>query len=173
MRTPGANETPQAPSPPSTSDPTIAPTNPMSHTPPVNRPSSFQSTFSYALHVYKKRTKGDLILHPLATRLQSCDSPDAILTILQEQARAIDQSWNAHEKLAMWLDPIVNVLYALSSSLGEGIGLVIIWSCSLGMYAFIFHFPGIITREGHLCWHWYNPHCVYLHRFPCAGHSYP
>ncbi|KAF8496154.1 hypothetical protein F5888DRAFT_1635101 [Russula emetica] len=87
-------------------------------------PSSFQWTFSQALHTYKKRTRGDLILHPLAARLQSCDTPDAILAVLQEQARAIDQSWNADEKLAIWLDPIVNVLYALSSSLGEGVGLV-------------------------------------------------
>jgi len=86
--------------------------------------SSFQSTFSHALRAYKKRTRGDLILHPLAARLQSCVSPDAILAVLQEQARAIDQSWNADKKLAMWLDPIVNVLYALSSSLGEGVGLV-------------------------------------------------
>lgn len=96
----------------------------MSQAPPVIPPSSFQSTFSQALLAYKKRTRGDLILHPLAARLQSCVSPDGILAVLQEEARAIDQSWNADEKLAMWLDPIVNVLYALSSSLGEGVGLV-------------------------------------------------
>ena len=139
MRTSGANETPQAPSPPlSTSDPTIAPVNIMSQTPPVISPSSFQSTFSHALRVYKKRTREDLILHPLATRLQSCDSPDAILSMLQDQARAIDQSWNAHEKLALWLEPVVNVLYALSSSLGEGVGLVIIRACSSSMCALPF-----------------------------------
>lgn len=107
----------------------------MSQPPPVIPPSSFQSTFSHALRAYKKRTRGDLILHPLAARLQSCDTPDAILVILQEQARAIDQSWNADEKLAMWLDPIVHVLYALSSSLGEGVGLVIIGIYSLSLYA--------------------------------------
>jgi hypothetical protein len=115
----------------------------MSQAPPVIPPSSFQSTFSHALRAYKKRTRGDLILHPLAARLQSCDSPDAILAVLQEQAQAIDQSWNADEKLAMWLEPIVNVLYALSSSLGEGVGLVIIGTCSLSMYALpsIFQVP--------------------------------
>src|SRR6267154_4706877 len=107
----------------------------MSQAPPVPPPSSFQSTFSQALHTYKKRTRGDLVLHPLAARLQSCVTPDAILAVLEEQAQAIDQSWNADEKLALWLDPIVNVLYALSSSLGEGVGLVIIGTCSLSMYA--------------------------------------
>jgi hypothetical protein len=104
----------------------------MSQAPPVIPPSGFQSTFSHALRAYKKRTRRDLILHPLAARLQSCDTPDAILAILQEQARAIDQSWNADEKLAMWLDPIVHVLYVLSS---EGVGLVIIGIYSLSLCA--------------------------------------
>jgi ankyrin repeat protein len=63
-------------------------------------------------------------LHPLATRLRSCDSSDAILSVLQEQAQAIDPSWNGDEKLAMWLGQSVDVLYALSSSLEEGVGLV-------------------------------------------------
>ena len=107
----------------------------MSQAPPVIPPSSFQSTFGLALHAYKKRTRGDLVLHPLAARLQSCDSPDDILAVLQEHARAIDQSWNTDEKLALWLDPIVNVLYALSSSLGESVGLVIIRACSISMRA--------------------------------------
>lgn len=125
--------------PSSTSDPNyypayLPPVYLMSQAPPVIPPSSFQSTFSHALRAYKKRTRGDLILHPLAARLQSCDTPDTILAILQDKARAIDQSWNADEKLAMWLDPIVHVLYALSSSLGEGVGLVIIGIYSLSLY---------------------------------------
>lgn len=137
----------------------------MSHTPPgppVISPSSFQSTFTHALRAYRRRTRGDLILHPLAARLQSCDSPDAILAVLQEKAQAIDQSWSDDEKLAIWLDPIVNILYALSSSLGEGVGLVIICARSLSIYALPFHLSGIITGESNLRWHWRNPFCVYL-----------
>jgi hypothetical protein len=139
MRSSSADDIPPSlsPSPSSTSDPTIAPVNLMSRPLPVISPSDFQSTFSLAVNAYKKRTRGDLILHPLATRLQSCDSPDAILAVLQEQARAVDQSWNTDEKLAMWLDPIVNVLYVLSSSLGEAVGLVIIRAHLTCMYALI------------------------------------
>jgi len=107
----------------------------MSQTTPVIPPSSFQSTFSHALRAYKNRTREDLLLHPLAARLQSCHSPDAILAVLQEQAQAIDQFWNGKEKLITWLDPIVRVVFALSSSLGEGIGLVIVEACLLWMYA--------------------------------------
>ena len=105
----------------------------MSQAPP---PSSFQSTFSQALHEYKRRTRGDLVLHPLAARLQSCVSLLMLFLPMLEESKpgAIDQSWNADEKLAVWLDPIVNVLYALSSSLGEGVGLVFIGACSLSMY---------------------------------------
>ena len=98
---------------------------------PTNQtvPSKFQSTFRNALREYKRRTGEDILLHPLAPRLRSCNSPDAILFVLQEQARAVDQSRNGDEKLSMWLGPTVEALYALSSSL-EGVGLVIIGACS-------------------------------------------
>jgi hypothetical protein len=109
------------------------PANIMSQTPPVAPSLKFQLTFSDALRAYKKRTGKELLLHPLAARLQSCNSPDAILSVLSEQAQAIDQSWNGHERLAMWLGPTVDVIYALSSSLGEGVGLVIIAACSFRM----------------------------------------
>lgn len=95
---------------------------------PANQtpPSKFQSTFRNALREYKRRTREDLLLHPLAARLRSCESPEAILSVLQEQAQTVDQSWNGDEKLSVWLGPTVEALYALSSSLGEGFGLVII-----------------------------------------------
>ena len=105
----------------------------MSQTSPVIPPSKFQSTFINALQAYNRRTREDLLFHPLATRLRSCNSSDAILSVLQEQAQAIDPSWNGDEKLAMWLGQSVDVLYALSSSLEEGVGLVIIEVYSLQM----------------------------------------
>ncbi|KAH8980416.1 hypothetical protein EDB92DRAFT_1820571 [Lactarius akahatsu] len=57
-------------------------------------------------------------------RLQACDSPAAILTILQEQVDQFKQSRSADERLHKWLDPTINVLYAFSQTLGEGVGLV-------------------------------------------------
>ncbi|KAH9022031.1 hypothetical protein EDB84DRAFT_1678531 [Lactarius hengduanensis] len=57
------------------------------------------------------------------TRL-SCDTPAAILIILQEQVDRFEQSRSADERLHKWLDPTINVLYAFSQTLGEGIGLV-------------------------------------------------
>ncbi|KAI9467302.1 hypothetical protein BJY52DRAFT_1220027 [Lactarius psammicola] len=56
--------------------------------------------------------------------LQTCDSPTAILSVLQEKAREFDQVRSGDERLTKWLNPTVNVLYAFSAALGEGAGLV-------------------------------------------------
>ena len=48
--------------------------------------SSFQLIINNAfLDAYKKRTKNDLLAHPLAANLQSCDTPSATLAVLQQQ----------------------------------------------------------------------------------------
>jgi hypothetical protein len=85
--------------------------------------SNFQLIFNNALKAYEKRTKKDLLAHPLAAQLQACNSPGDILSILQQQAQGLDQSQSS-DRWTKWLDPTVNVLYALSGTLGEGVGLV-------------------------------------------------
>ncbi|KAH8985141.1 hypothetical protein EDB92DRAFT_1950166 [Lactarius akahatsu] len=85
--------------------------------------TDFGTIFGAALEAYKKQTKKDIAFHPLAVQLQSCDSPNAILSVLQAQVQAFDQSQITDEKLTKWLDPTVNVLYAFSATLGEGVGL--------------------------------------------------
>jgi hypothetical protein len=85
--------------------------------------SNFQLIFNNALKAYEKRTKKDLLAHPLAAQLQACNSPGDILSILQQQAQGLDQSQSS-DQWTKWLDPTVNVLYALSGTLGEGVGLV-------------------------------------------------
>ena len=85
---------------------------------------NFQAIFTAALKAYNKQTKKDIATHPLAIQLQSCDSPSTILTVLRSQVQAFDESQNADEKLTKWLDPTVNVLYAFSATLGNGVGLV-------------------------------------------------
>ena len=93
--------------------------------PPAVFPShNFQLLFNSALKAYEKRTKNDLLAHPLATHLQACNSPGAILAVLQQQVQHLDQSRTTDERWTRWLDPTVNVLYSLSGTLGEGVGLV-------------------------------------------------
>ncbi|KAF8489512.1 hypothetical protein F5888DRAFT_1745440 [Russula emetica] len=96
----------------------------MSHTHPTPTSSNFQSIFDNALKGYMKRTKKDLLKHPLADRIQACDSPVSILTVLQEQVQELNESQRGNERLTKWLDPTVNVLHVLSETLREGVGLV-------------------------------------------------
>ena len=86
----------------------------------VLRSSNFQLIINNALDKYKKRTKNDLLAHPLAAQLQSCDSPSAILAVLQQQVQGLDQSRSSDERWSRWLDPTVNVLYAFSSTAWSG-----------------------------------------------------
>ena len=86
--------------------------------------SNFNVIFEKALKAYKIKTKQDLTTHPLASQLQACDSPAAILTVLQGQVHQFEQSRSGDERLQRWLDPTINVLYAFTQVLGQGGGLV-------------------------------------------------
>ena len=86
---------------------------------------TFETIFAAALKTYNKQTKKDIVSHPLAAQIQSCDSSSAILAVLRTQVQIFDQSQSADEKLTKWLDPTVNVLFAFSTTLGNGVGVVI------------------------------------------------
>jgi hypothetical protein len=86
--------------------------------------SNFVSIFIVALELYRRKTKKDLASHPLLPTLQSCDSAEAILAVLRDQTPAFGQSQNGDDGLTKWVAPTVNVLYAFSSTLGQGVGLV-------------------------------------------------
>ncbi len=87
--------------------------------------SNFVSIFDAALETYKRKTKQDLTLHPLISTLQSCHSPDAILTVLRDQIPAFDPSQSCDDGLTKWVIPTVNVLFSFSETVSKGIiGLV-------------------------------------------------
>ena len=86
--------------------------------------SKFASIFNAAVEKYNRKTKQDLAKHPLLPRLQSCESPEAILTVLREQTPEFDQSQNSGDGLTNWVTPTVNVLYSFSATLGGVAGLV-------------------------------------------------
>ena len=90
--------------------------------------SNFQSIFNAALQQYKQKTKKDLTSHTLLPHLESCDSPEAILIVLQDQIPGFSESQNSDDALTKWVTPTVNVLYAFSDALGQGIGLVSIYT---------------------------------------------
>jgi hypothetical protein len=86
--------------------------------------TNFETIFTTALQAYEKQTKKDIASHPLAAQLQTCDSPNAILSVLQAQVQVFDESRGADERLTKWLNPTVHVLCAFSATLGQGVGVV-------------------------------------------------
>jgi hypothetical protein len=94
----------------------------MSHTNATTSSSpNFQLIFNNALDAYKKRTKKDILAHPLIVQLQDCNSSSAVLTLIHQQVEGLQRD---DDMLTKWLDPTVRVLYAFSETLGEGVCLV-------------------------------------------------
>jgi len=83
--------------------------------------SDFNRLFNDALVTYAKETGKDLLTHPLASNIYSCDSPDAILAVLREAA-ALDEFRDDSFKLAKWLQLVVHGLYAPSTDSAVGAG---------------------------------------------------
>jgi hypothetical protein len=102
--------------------------------------SNFASIFNAALETYKLKTKKDLASHPLFSSLQSCDSPGAVLTVLRDQTPTFNQSQNGDDRLTKWVAPTVNVLYAFSATVGQGVGLVCIEILYRGVSALTYTF---------------------------------
>ncbi|KAI9439297.1 hypothetical protein H4582DRAFT_2128753, partial [Lactarius indigo] len=96
----------------------------MSQVPSTSTSTNFETIFTAAFEAYKRQTKRDITSHPLAIQLRSCDSPSAILAVLRTQVQTFDRSLIADERWKKWLDPTVNVLYAFSVALGNGVGLI-------------------------------------------------
>ncbi|KAI9462839.1 hypothetical protein BJY52DRAFT_1210614 [Lactarius psammicola] len=92
---------------------------------PATTPSSsnIESIFNAALMSYKKKTKKDLKKHDLFKQLEICGSPAAILAVFQADQFEPSRT-GGDDRLKKWFVPIVNVLYAFSATLGEGVGLV-------------------------------------------------
>jgi hypothetical protein len=86
--------------------------------------SNFASIFNASFESYKRKTKNDLSSHPLLPSLQSCQSPEAVLTVLRDQVPANNQSQSSDDRLTKWVAPTVNVLYSFTGSIGQGVGLV-------------------------------------------------
>ena len=92
--------------------------------PSTSSSSNFEAIFKDALKEYKKRTKKDIAAHSLAAQIESCDSPNAVLTVLQTQVQTFDPSPSANETWKRLLDPTITVLYAFSGFVSNVTGPV-------------------------------------------------
>ena len=85
------------------------------------------STFQLVLDAfddYAKQVGVDLAKHPLADKIRGCDSPDAVLELLEDKARAFKVYREGNSDLVGWLRPIVRVIHAFSGVLGAAVSLV-------------------------------------------------
>ncbi len=114
--------------------------------------SDFASIFNAALDSYKRKTKKDLSSHPLLPKLQSCNSPEAILTVLHEEIPTFDQSKNGDDRLTKWVTPTVKVLYLFSAAIGEIVGKVNIRMFPREEFLFLYLLSGISTYQCNICW---------------------
>jgi hypothetical protein len=84
----------------------------------------YQAIFDNALETYRTKTGEDLLSHPLHAKLESCNSPIDVLTVLQQQLLVHEQPGIGNNSLAVPLNSIVQVLNAFSATIGGNIGLV-------------------------------------------------
>jgi hypothetical protein len=100
----------------------------MSHNPPEAASSSdYEVIFDNALKAYKKKTGRDLAADPLLRRLENCDSPDSVLTLLRQQVPGFEQSGSSDEideRLTNWVNPAINVLCTFSETISGAVSLV-------------------------------------------------
>ena len=120
---------------------------------PASSSSNFQFIFNTALKAYEKKTKRDLLAHPLVSQLQTCDSPESVLAVLQGQVDDLDQARENDERLTKWLSPTINVLLTFSATIGGGVSLVCIKFSRLGLQSKS-DYVGFLTRNRDLrrCW---------------------
>jgi hypothetical protein len=91
---------------------------------PSTSSSRVEQILDAALSESKKETGTGLLDNWLAQELETCDSVEAVLDIIQHQAEGFDKFRAGDKRLMKWIGPSVRVLDKISSTLGEGIGMV-------------------------------------------------
>ena len=94
----------------------------MAHQPGSAR---FQALFEPALQAYEKKAGVSLAQHPLAIKLQNCDSVEAITGLFQDQAQVF-RDLQGSDKIMKSIKTTASILSKLSSaaSLADAFGLV-------------------------------------------------
>jgi len=119
-RSPAANSFPS-------SRPHFFPIRDMAH---QSESARFQALFEPALQAYEKRAGVSLARHPLAIKLQGCDTVEAITGLLQDQAQAFSDLQGS-DKIMKSIKMTVSILSKISSaaSLADAFGLVCQKAC--------------------------------------------
>jgi len=90
----------------------------MSSTVPTVSVSNFRLIVD-AFDDYANRVGEDLTKNPLADLLRTCDTPNAVLRLLQEREQAFKHFRDGDQTLIEWLKPVVHVVHGFSNVLGQ------------------------------------------------------
>ena len=74
----------------------------------------FQALFGPALQAYEKKAGVSLVQHPLAIKLQSCDTAKAITGVFQDQAQAFSD-FQGSDKIMKSIKMTVSILSKIAS----------------------------------------------------------
>jgi hypothetical protein len=85
--------------------------------------STFQSILD-AVDKYTEQTGINLNENPFADKIKGCDSPSAVLLLLQENLKAFKDYRDNNRKFIECISPVVQFVHAFSGILGEAVGLV-------------------------------------------------
>jgi hypothetical protein len=98
-----------------------------SHMSDQSGPCHFQELLDAAFQDYEKQTGKTLVNHPLAEKLQSCDSVDSVAAVLREQTETSSEI-QGKDKVLKPLKNVLSSLHKLSSApalnFGQHLGLV-------------------------------------------------
>jgi hypothetical protein len=125
--------------------------------------SSFQALFGAALQNYENRTGISIVNHPIAKQLEENHSLDSIDAILQ-QAKGFCKFRGDNGKLMKSVKCSIDVLYTISTVLGEGVG-VVRPKHSSAFLALEHYSPAIPACESDIRWHCHPTHCMSLFPF--------
>ncbi|KAH8986227.1 hypothetical protein EDB86DRAFT_2252988 [Lactarius hatsudake] len=85
--------------------------------------SNFQLILD-AVDKYVDQTGINLKENPFAAKINACDSPDAILLLLQENLKVFKDYRDQNRKFIDCLGPVVQFVHSFSGILGEAAGLI-------------------------------------------------
>ena len=100
--------------------------------------SNFQSILD-AVDKYAEQTGINLQENPFADKVKDCDSPSAVLLLLEENVKAFKDYRDNNRKFIDSISPVVQFVHAFSGILGEAAGLVCrdqSFSLSIRFYSF-------------------------------------
>ena len=86
--------------------------------------TSFPAILDKALADYCEQIGIQLDKHPLIDELRGRDSPDNVLKLLEDKAKAFKVYRDGNRKLINWLSPVVQVVHTLSGVIGQAVSLM-------------------------------------------------